>query len=536
MHSRHLMLLFMAALASLVVGCGGGGDGPAPTPGSPGVGADVLSVGPMLVRPASTAGFKVENIPNEWGACSVVGFYGARINYLASQALLDRVVMVSDRGVGPGQNVWVCNLDGSGLTRITSSTAYEEDPQWSRDGRRIALCRRWPASDKEIVVVNADGSSPAALTSNTTTDRHPTWSPDDGRIAFQADRDGNHEVYIMADDGRSPTNITNHAAGDYTPFWSPDGDDPDILFVTNRAGNDDVYCMNEDGSGPLALSPSVNNDTLPAWGPEAEEIAYVGIMGGSQGILVMNNIGADVHTLVRHPAGPTHPAWSGDGKWVVYEQTTGGHPHIFIKQTYEPYATYQVTSGVDNWHDPHLGSPTMQTDRVLIGPDGSDWGGTDPIWSSAYAGICSYTYVGYYNFVRIGVAAADADTVHITGLDGVARNLAVAVVEANAIANLREDAGRGNPPTVWQFGTPAPGAVILHFHPMTGKVVAALASEDTVLPAGAGGRDLVSYTTRGDTAIARGSFSAVFDAAGNRVAGAASQVAIDPAGPPVVLQ
>jgi len=535
MHSRCL-LLSIAALASLVAGCGGGGDGPAPAPGSPGVEADAVAVGPMLVRPASTAGFKVENVPNEWGGCSVVGFYGARINYLASQALLDRVVMVSDRGVGPGQNTWVCNLDGSGLTRITSSNAHEEDPQWSRDGRRIALCRRWPTSDEEIIVLNADGSGAVALTSNTKTDRHPTWSPDDGRIAFQTNRDSNHEIYIMADDGQSPTNITNHASGDQTPFWSPDGDDPDILFVTNRAGNNDVYCMNEDGSSPMALASAVSNDTLPAWGPEAKEIAYVGLMGGSQSILVMDDVGTHVRALIRHPQGPTHPAWSRDGKWVVYEQTIGGHPHIFLKQSYEPYPAYQVTSGVDNWHDPHLGSPTMQTDRVLIGPNGSDWGGSDPVWSSAYAGLCAYTHVGYMSFVRVGVAAADADSVQITGLPDAARLLAVAVVEADAIVNLREDAGRGNPPTVWQFGTPAPGAVILHFHPLSGKVVAALTSDDTVLPSAASARDLVSYTTRGDTVIAEGAFTAVFDGAGNRVAGAASQVAIDPAGPPLVLQ
>ena len=116
MHYRELWLMVLAATLVTLAGCGGSGQALAPTPGPPGGGggsAQTLEIGPMLIRPASTAGFTAESLPGG-GECAFVALHGSQVNYLASQALLDRIVFDSHRD--GTWDIWVCNLDGSNLT------------------------------------------------------------------------------------------------------------------------------------------------------------------------------------------------------------------------------------------------------------------------------------------------------------------------------------------------------------------------------------------------------------------------------------
>jgi TolB protein len=85
--------------------------------------------------------------------------------------------------------IFVINADGSGETQLTDTpprptgtgdrTSY---PSWSPDGTRIAFARGQdlaplPAeSTQEIYVMNADGSGPRALTTNTARDRDPAFT------------------------------------------------------------------------------------------------------------------------------------------------------------------------------------------------------------------------------------------------------------------------------------------------------------------------------------------------------------------------
>ncbi|GAG16263.1 unnamed protein product, partial [marine sediment metagenome] len=172
--ARHILVLTILATAVLLAGCGGGGP-LAPGPEPPDGGADdaaVMEVGPMLIRPASTAGFKAEHLDSR-GRCAFVAIWGAQVNYMASQAMLDRVVFSSDRDAF--NDVWVCDMDGSNATQITNNGADEFRAQWSHDGTRIVFDRRWPSQDSEIMTMNADGSTIRTLTTNTSDDTNASW-------------------------------------------------------------------------------------------------------------------------------------------------------------------------------------------------------------------------------------------------------------------------------------------------------------------------------------------------------------------------
>ncbi len=523
MMARHLLAACLLAGALVLVGCGGNEVAPvSPAPGPPagGGGSSAHQVGPLVIRTASAAGFVAEEIPVQDGI-SLVALHGSTINYLASQAMLDRIVFSSMRDGGSGGDIWVCDLDGSNAVQLTANNANEDAPCWSPDGTQIAFERLWSLQDYEIILINADGSGIHALTTNTEHDMYPSFGPVGRRIAFASLRDGDYEIYTMFRDGSAQTNITNNGAADLYPDWSPQFTDPTILFCSTRdVSHYEIYEMNPDGTSVGRRTFTPGTEYYPNHSPQGDRMAFeythdVFVGGISYGT---------PYSFSASPGVQTRPSWSSDGRFICYVSLATGDCDLVLQETDEPYGKFALTHNTVVDDSPHLGSPTMQADRVLIGPAGSDWGGNDPVWASAYAGIVAFDGDGYRSFVRIGIRAIDVDTLDISPLSRPAINGGPAgpagvAVEAAKIVNLREDAGRGLEPKVWDLDPLGATAVILYFDPYSGKLISVLALDDATYPSAVGSPGAgVTRRVEGDRLIVEGHFSAVFDADGRNVA------------------
>lgn len=172
----------------------------------------------------------------------------------------------------PTANIFVVNVDGSGLTQLTHDAGLNINPAWSPDGKQIAFTsNRASDSKSRIWVMNADGSNQREIPNNNinTSSHYPNisfdWSPDGTKILFthyRACRDGLEvAIYVMNVDGSNPRLLTDdpNSCGVYSsPRWSPDG----TKIVTSfrpRAKNDvtpatQIIVMNADGSNPINIS------------------------------------------------------------------------------------------------------------------------------------------------------------------------------------------------------------------------------------------------------------------------------------------
>ncbi|MDX6576289.1 MAG: hypothetical protein QOE96_2242 [Blastocatellia bacterium] len=171
-------------------------------------------------------------------------------------------------GSPDGADIYVINVDGTGLTRLTTAPADDTSPAWSPDGRKIAFATirdRVPNEvNYEIYVMNADGSNQTRITNNTKFDHSPAWSPDGARIAFTSRRDDNFEVYVMNADGSNQTRLTFDSEQDSDPKWSPDG--TKIVFLSSRGGRfGEIWVMNPDGAGLVNLTNADGFDMDPSW-------------------------------------------------------------------------------------------------------------------------------------------------------------------------------------------------------------------------------------------------------------------------------
>jgi TolB protein len=185
-------------------------------------------------------------------------------------------------------DISIIGVDGKELKTIAGDVegklSHQDWPSWSPDANQFAFCSSHDGND-EIYVANIDGSNVTRLTQSAGRDSHPCWSPDGSRIAFATDRWGGLEIATVRPDGTGLVRVTQSPGLDDYPAISPDG--KRIAFVSNRDSQYEIYVAGIDGSNPENISRHPLRDTYPSWTPDGRGITFVSTRDG----------GGDLYTL-----------------------------------------------------------------------------------------------------------------------------------------------------------------------------------------------------------------------------------------------
>ncbi len=119
---------------------------------------------------------------------------------------------------GWGNTAFGLRQSDSNMQDVETVTNVDVDtaPSLSPDGSRVAFMSRREGENWDIYVSNVDGSGLQRLTQDDAQDGLPVWSPDGNAIAFVSDRGGIWAVWVMTPDGKGISQL-------FTIPGSPDG-------------------------------------------------------------------------------------------------------------------------------------------------------------------------------------------------------------------------------------------------------------------------------------------------------------------------
>jgi imidazolonepropionase-like amidohydrolase/dipeptidyl aminopeptidase/acylaminoacyl peptidase len=218
----------------------------------------------------------------------------------------------------------------------------------SRDGRMIAFDILG-----DIYVMPISGGTPTRIAEGLAYEHQPRFSPDGRRIAFTSDRGGGDNIWIMNVDGSDKRQLTKE---DFRllnqPSWSPDG--RFIVakkhFTTGRSlGTGEVWLYHVSGGAgvPLVKKPNEQHQKElgePIYAPDGKSIYFTrNVTPGPIFEYAQNSNTAlfeiqryeletgEVTTAVAGAGGSVRPAPSPDGKKIAFVRRERARSKLYVK-------------------------------------------------------------------------------------------------------------------------------------------------------------------------------------------------------------
>lgn len=274
-----------------------------------------------------------------------------------------------------GGEIFTIKRDGSGLLRLTNSTAIDSEPSWSREGTpnnptpnptptpKPTKTPKPTPSPKPTKTPKPTPTPKPTKTPKPTPSPKPTPTPEptktpaptptptktptptptatpipsptptpepiepSGQIVFTSNRDGNYEIYRMNANGTGVMRLTRDAPGDGAPIDTQPAISADGRTVAWASGRDvpsgsgtDIWLMDASGANQRRLTNTTKNERGPALSPDGQRIAYLvyDSNGRSEGIVVSALNGGNAVIVSAGLFTFGRPSWSPDGKRLVF--------------------------------------------------------------------------------------------------------------------------------------------------------------------------------------------------------------------------
>jgi len=112
-----------------------------------------------------------------------------------------------------GNDIYVLDLTTGAVKRLTNTpTLYKAGLAVSPDGSKIVFTQIDPGRLEQIFIMNIDGTNMRRVSRADHYDFLPRWSPDGQRIAFTSQRDGSNGIYSMRLDGSDVQDLSRTPA------------------------------------------------------------------------------------------------------------------------------------------------------------------------------------------------------------------------------------------------------------------------------------------------------------------------------------
>jgi Tol biopolymer transport system component len=233
-----------------------------------------------------------------------------------------------------GRNqVWIINMDGTGLRQLTHDPLEATDPAWSPDGSRIVYVGFGKGDSRDLFVIDVAGGRPERVMSEPEDPSNPGWSPDASRIVYWSwvETDALSGVSttstsievrsVNVESGRVSVLAGGKARrGAWDGAWAVRS--MRIAFFEARfvmgSGHADhsLWLMDADGSEKEhLLSLDVDDASSTSWSPDGSQIAFVVSRNGGSFVHVFDlDMGED------REIGPgAYVAWADDDTLLVQE-------------------------------------------------------------------------------------------------------------------------------------------------------------------------------------------------------------------------
>ena len=170
-----------------------------------------------------------------------------------------RVAMILSKSGSP--DLYVANIDGSGLKQLTTTREAEFSPCWSPDGKTICFGSRDRGATLLFTIPASGGTMRQLATTGSPTPTEPDWSPDGKWIAFTSQTRTFQICIVAANGGRGGEAIPLVEGED--PSWAPNS--RALLFCRGRDHAKQLSLLDVPTKQVKTLARILESNSQPSW-------------------------------------------------------------------------------------------------------------------------------------------------------------------------------------------------------------------------------------------------------------------------------
>ena len=221
---------------------------------------------------------------------------------------------------------------------------YYLDPKLSPDGTKVALTIV-TGGNEDIWVWDLVRENMTRLTFHGAYDNNPIWTPDGKRIVFASNREEAFGVYWKAADGTGEVEQLGSVSGAQIlpSSWSKDGKDLIVEVVTDESGSVDIISMSMEGdhvSKQLLQGEYIKAN--PQISPDGRWIAFFSQESGQSEVYVhpFPSVNSGKWQISTNEG--QEPRWSPDGRELYYRAGNDFGKIMMVEVETEP--TFRASS------------------------------------------------------------------------------------------------------------------------------------------------------------------------------------------------
>ncbi len=227
-----------------------------------------------------------------------------------------------DNGEGrrSGSDIFLSDLSGNNLRRLTFENTSVHGIAWSADGRDLIYAAR-RLDQQKLWRVAVSGGSPRNVLAGGRDPAFPAAAPAGGRLAFTEtpQLDAIWRIDLSASDPASTARLLIRSDGrEYAPSWSPDGNK--IANICSRGGNDEIWVGDADGNNRAPVTHlKARWLSRPRWSPDGRTLLFEVQGNGTMEVDREPSDGRTAPARIPLPGDSHQVSWSHDGQWIYFQ-------------------------------------------------------------------------------------------------------------------------------------------------------------------------------------------------------------------------
>jgi TolB protein len=230
-----------------------------------------------------------------------------------------KLAFAGTRKSGEPRQIFVANLDGSGLRQVTNNGSINMSPSWSPDGTKLTYTS-FRDGKADIFVYNMLTQKTSKLTAGFGNNSGANWHPDGRKIAFSGSHSGLTSIFTVNSlDGSDRKTFISGSGLEVEPAYSPDGGK--VAFVSGRFGNPHLFIRDLRVDSDTRITFAGWYNSSPSWRRDGRKLAFAGYDRDIDryDIFTVNPDGRQMERLTLDQGDNEKPSWSPDGRFIVFQ-------------------------------------------------------------------------------------------------------------------------------------------------------------------------------------------------------------------------